>query len=142
MSGIRRFDRPGNSCWHVYLIECADGSLYTGIAKDVGARLAQHASGKGARYTRGRGPLVLAGKARCRGRSEALRAELGFKALTREAKVAILAAAGLARFVRIVRENISRSREAAGSSATVTPVRVASVRRKPRAATRRRRRAA
>ncbi len=128
--------------WFLYVLRCADGSLYTGIAKDVAARLAQHASGKGARYTRGRGPLVLVAKARCRGRSEALRAELGFKALTREAKAAVLASVGITRFVRMIRENISRSRDGRGTSATVTPVRAASVGRKSRVSARRRRPAA
>ena len=39
-------------CWYVYLIECRDGSLYTGIATDVDRRYAEHVAGKGARYTR------------------------------------------------------------------------------------------
>ena len=46
--------------WYVYLIECADGSLYTGIAVDVARRYAMHASGKGARYTRSHPPKRLA----------------------------------------------------------------------------------
>ena len=52
--------------WFVYLLRCADGSLYCGIARDVDKRLAQHEAGKGARYTRGRGPLTLLAKRRCR----------------------------------------------------------------------------
>ncbi|MBX2811531.1 MAG: GIY-YIG nuclease family protein [Myxococcales bacterium] len=47
--------------WWVYLVECRDYSLYTGIAKDVGERICLHAENKGARYTRGRAPLRLVG---------------------------------------------------------------------------------
>jgi putative endonuclease len=46
-------------CWYVYLIECRDGSVYTGIATDVARRHAEHAAGKGARYTRSHPPLRL-----------------------------------------------------------------------------------
>ena len=45
--------------WWVYIIRCKDGSFYTGIARDVNRRLAVHEKGRGARYTRGRGPLQL-----------------------------------------------------------------------------------
>src|SRR5258706_10178717 len=45
--------------WFVYMLKCGDGSLYTGIARDVDARLAKHRKGSGARYTRGRAPLEL-----------------------------------------------------------------------------------
>ncbi|HET8715147.1 MAG TPA: GIY-YIG nuclease family protein [Holophagaceae bacterium] len=45
--------------WTVYLLRCGDGTLYCGIARDAEARLAQHQAGKGAKYTRGRGPLKL-----------------------------------------------------------------------------------
>ncbi|MFD2169107.1 GIY-YIG nuclease family protein [Tumebacillus lipolyticus] len=44
---------------YVYLLECGDGSLYTGVAKDLWRRIALHEAGKGAKYTRGRGPLTL-----------------------------------------------------------------------------------
>ena len=72
--------------WFVYLARCADGTLYCGVAKDVAARLAQHDAGKGARYTRGRGPLELVAKRRCASHGDALRLELAVKALTREEK--------------------------------------------------------
>jgi putative endonuclease len=75
-----------NDPWFVYLARCADGTLYCGVAKDVAARLAQHDAGKGARYTRGRGPLVLVAKRRCASRGDALRLELAVKALPREEK--------------------------------------------------------
>ncbi len=47
------------SDWFVYILKCVDGTLYTGIAIDVQARLEKHRLGKGAKYTRGRGPLEL-----------------------------------------------------------------------------------
>lgn len=85
----------------LYVLRCADGSLYTGIADDVAARLEKHASGKGAKYTRGRGPLTLVAKTRCRDRSLALRAELAFKRLSRSDKELVLARPrGLLAFVR------------------------------------------
>ncbi len=77
--------------WHLYLARCADGSLYCGIARDVSARVAAHDAGRGARYTRGRGPLVLLLTRRCRDRSQALRLELLVKALPRADKLAAAA---------------------------------------------------
>jgi len=49
---------PG-SAWQVYLLRCADGSFYTGIARDLSARIDSHNRGTGAKYTRGRGPVKL-----------------------------------------------------------------------------------
>lgn len=72
--------------WFVYLVRCADGSLYTGIAKDVAERIRAHDAGKGARYTRGRGPLTLCATRRCLTKGAALRLELGVKGLSRAAK--------------------------------------------------------
>ncbi len=72
--------------WFVYLIECADGSLYTGITVDVAARFQAHRQGKGARYTRSHPPLrVLATEAHP-DRSAASRAEYRIKQLSAEAK--------------------------------------------------------
>jgi len=67
--------------WFVYVLECEDGSLYTGIALDVQARFAQHCAGKGARYTRARPPRRLLASFECEGRSEALRREAAIKRL-------------------------------------------------------------
>ena len=75
--------------WFVYIARCRDGSLYTGIARDVAARIAAHDEGRGARYTRGRGPLALCAKKRCATQSEALKLELAVKALTRAEKLAL-----------------------------------------------------
>ena len=76
--------------WSLYVLRCGDGSLYTGIALDVARRLEEHRDGRGARYTRGRGPLSVIAKVRCRDRSAALRAEIAFKRLPRERKESIL----------------------------------------------------
>lgn len=76
--------------WHVYLLRCADGSCYCGIAMDVGRRLAQHNGllPGGARYTRGRRPVTLLASAACGSRSEALQAEYRVKRLPRQKKLA------------------------------------------------------
>lgn len=68
--------------WHVYIVQCADGSLYTGITTDVARRLREHDSGKGAKYTRARGPLQLLGCETHPDRSSASRAEYAIKQLT------------------------------------------------------------
>lgn len=72
--------------WFVYVARCGDGSLYCGIARDVAARLRAHESGKGARYTRGRGPLVVHALRRCKDKSDALRLEIAVKRLPRSRK--------------------------------------------------------
>ena len=74
----------------VYIVRCADGTLYTGIAADVDKRLALHQSGKGAKYTRGRGPLTVVYREECADKSAALRRELEVKALPREKKLALI----------------------------------------------------
>ena len=76
--------------WFLYLIECADGSLYTGIATDVDARFTAHASGKGARYTRARKPVRVMASFELAGRSEASRAEYFVKRLTPRQKRALI----------------------------------------------------
>lgn len=72
--------------WYLYILRCGDGSLYTGITTDVCRRLAAHRQGKGAKYTRGRGPLELAYQESCGSHSDALRRELAVKALPRAEK--------------------------------------------------------
>jgi putative endonuclease len=67
--------------WFLYLIECSDGSLYTGIATDVEARFAKHLSGEGARYTRSHPPLAVRASFQLGGRAEASRAEYWVKRL-------------------------------------------------------------
>jgi ribosome-associated protein len=72
--------------WFAYLIECQDGSIYTGIAVDVGARYAAHESGKGARYTRSHPPKRLLAAVACADRSEASREEYRIKRLSHSEK--------------------------------------------------------
>jgi putative endonuclease len=78
--------------WHVYLARCADDTLYCGIAVDVAARVMAHDAGRGARYTRGRGPLELLAVRRCRDHGLALRIEHAVKRLPRAEKLALAAA--------------------------------------------------
>ena len=73
--------------WIVYMLECADNSLYTGITTDLDRRLAEHATGKGARYTKGRGPFRLVYRETCVGRAEASRRETAIKLLDRAKKL-------------------------------------------------------
>lgn len=73
--------------WKLYILRCGDGSLYTGITTDVEARLEAHRSGKGAKYTRGRGPLELVYSEECGTHSDALKRELEIKALTKTEKM-------------------------------------------------------
>ena len=75
--------------WFVYLIECRDGSVYTGIATDVARRYAQHAAGKGARYTRAHPPVRLLASFPYPDRSAASRAEYAIKQLTPARKRAL-----------------------------------------------------
>ena len=76
--------------WHVYLLECADGSYYTGITIDVARRYEEHLSGKGARYTRSHKPVRLVVSQPVGTQSQALRAELLIKSLPKEKKLAAL----------------------------------------------------
>jgi putative endonuclease len=73
--------------WFLYVLECVDGTLYTGISNDVEARLQKHNQGKGAKYTAGRRPVVLKGWIGYAGRSEASKAEYAFKQLNKEQKI-------------------------------------------------------
>ncbi|MBR4098778.1 MAG: GIY-YIG nuclease family protein [Clostridium sp.] len=78
--------------WYVYMLRCRDDTLYTGITDDVERRLKAHQSGKGAKYTRGRGPVVLVYTEECPDKSVALRREYQIKQLTRKEKDALRAA--------------------------------------------------
>ena len=74
------------SVWYLYILCCKDGTLYTGITTDVEKRLEVHRSGKGAKYTRGRGPLELVYSETCGSHSQALKREWEIKALSRSEK--------------------------------------------------------
>jgi putative endonuclease len=78
--------------WFVYLIECSNGSIYTGIAIDVDRRYAEHVAGKGARYTRSWPPLRLLARFEYPDRAAASRAEHAIKQLTPARKRALCAA--------------------------------------------------
>jgi putative endonuclease len=76
--------------WQLYLVRCADGSLYTGIATDVERRFAEHQAGRGAKYLRGRGPLQLVYRQPAGDRGQALRLELAIKRLSKQEKEALV----------------------------------------------------
>lgn len=79
---------PKTSPYHVYIIECSDGSYYTGIARDVVLRIRQH-NGLvlgGGKYTRSRRPVLLVYSEKCNSKSEALKRECEIKSLSREQK--------------------------------------------------------
>ena len=76
--------------WWVYILRCADGTLYTGMTDDTERRVAAHNAGKGAKYTRGRGPATLVYRELCATRSEALKRESAIKRLPREKKLQLI----------------------------------------------------
>lgn len=75
--------------WWVYMLRCADGTLYTGSTDNVERRAAAHNSGKGAKYTRGRGPVAVVYRECCEDKSAALRREAQIKRLSRGGKLAL-----------------------------------------------------
>jgi pyrroline-5-carboxylate reductase len=75
--------------WTVYLLRCADDTLYTGIARDLGRRVAQHDAGRGAKYTRGRGPVAVLWSETKRTQGAALRREAEIKSWPRAEKLAL-----------------------------------------------------
>ena len=76
--------------WHVYMVRCADASLYTGCTNDLLKRVAAHNAGKGARYTRSRGPVKVVWSVRVKDRSAALSREARVKQLTRAEKLQLV----------------------------------------------------
>ena len=77
---------PEAKTWYVYLLECKDGSIYTGIAINVAARFAVHCAGKGARYTRAHPPLKILASVACENMATALRTEIRIKKMRAAAK--------------------------------------------------------
>ena len=73
--------------WTVYILQCGDGRLYTGITSDLARRVRQHAAGRGARFTRSFGVAGVRYTERCRTRSAALKREAALKRLTRARKL-------------------------------------------------------
>lgn len=74
------------STWNVYILRCSDDTLYTGITKDLSRRLAEHDSGNGSRYTRGRLPVELVYSETVDSHSDALRRETEIKKMPRQEK--------------------------------------------------------
>lgn len=77
--------------WYLYILRCKDGTLYTGITDDVQRRFAQHSAGKGAKYTRGRGPLELVYQEECGSHGDASRREYEVHHMTRKQKLELIA---------------------------------------------------
>ncbi len=90
--------RRGRKDWTVYILRCGDGSLYTGIAKDVQARVKQHREGRGANYTRTRLPVELLYQQEGLTHSKALIREAKIKAMSRSMKEEIIRNEHRARF--------------------------------------------
>jgi predicted GIY-YIG superfamily endonuclease len=78
--------------WQVYIVECADSSLYTGIARDLTSRIEQHNAGTGAKYTRSRLPVRLLYCEDQPDRSSASQREASIKSLKRAEKLELIAA--------------------------------------------------
>ena len=76
----------------VYILKCADGTLYTGYTTDVTKRVARHNAGKGAKYTRARRPVTLGFVWECLDRSDALRMERRIKRRSRAEKILLMEA--------------------------------------------------
>ncbi len=79
--------------WTLYILECGDGTLYTGITNDLEARLLKHRGGKGAKYTSGRGPLEVVYSETFDSRSLASKRESQIKAMSRQQKLELIATA-------------------------------------------------
>ncbi len=72
--------------WYLYMVQCSDGTLYTGITNDLPRRISEHNSGTASRYTRSRLPVKLVYRESCRNKSSALKKEYRIKSLSREEK--------------------------------------------------------
>ena len=87
----RQFARgPFRDMWSVYLLRCVDGTLYCGISTDVDAHVVVHNAGKGAKYTRSRLPVVLVWQAAMKSATDARKAEVDLKRLSKKEKEALI----------------------------------------------------
>ena len=86
----KRGPRRRGEKWFLYILKCADASLYTGITKDLERRLQMHLEGKGARYTRTRLPVEMVYQEICRTRTDALVRECAVKTLPKPKKLALI----------------------------------------------------
>ena len=77
--------------YYIYILKCKDGTLYTGITNDLERRMAEHEAGRGAKYTKGRGPLQLVYQEICGDRGTASKREIEIKSLDRKSKLLLAA---------------------------------------------------
>lgn len=77
--------------FYIYILQCADGTLYTGYTVDIEKRVKEHNAGKASKYTRSRLPVQCVYNEECLSKSEALKRELEIKTLTRKQKLALIA---------------------------------------------------
>jgi putative endonuclease len=83
--------RKGSDIWHIYMVRCSDGTLYTGITNDLKKRIEAHNSGKeGARYTRSRRPVKLVYSEQVESKSAAAKLEYQLKKLPRLKKIRLI----------------------------------------------------
>jgi predicted GIY-YIG superfamily endonuclease len=109
--------------WTLYIVRCRDGSHYTGITNDLARRLTMHDAGTGARYTRGRGPVVLVYVEACDDRGAASRREWAVKQLSTAAKRALVASRPRPRRPRVkakVKTSAKTSAKASAKAPTST----------------------
>jgi putative endonuclease len=83
---IRTMESGKNEPWFLYILECNDGSFYTGVTKDLDRRVSEHNAGKASRYTRIRLPVTLRYHEKCSGRAAALVRECEVKGYSRKKK--------------------------------------------------------
>jgi putative endonuclease len=86
--------------WIIYVLQCSDGTLYTGISNNVDRRLKEHNAGTASKYTRGRRPVKLLASWRVADKSTALRTEHRVKALSREEKLRAIKVKSISRFLK------------------------------------------
>jgi putative endonuclease len=84
---------PSSKKWFAYILECGDGTLYTGVTNDLDRRVRRHNAGTGARYTRARLPVRLVYREPCADRAAAQRRERAIKAMPRNLKLALISGA-------------------------------------------------
>jgi predicted GIY-YIG superfamily endonuclease len=76
----------GRGVWHLYILACRDGSLYTGVTNDLMRRIEMHGKGTASKYTRSRRPVRMIYEEACKSRSDALKKEALVKGMTRSKK--------------------------------------------------------
>ena len=96
MQGMTQVVKSPPTTWELYILECSDGTFYTGITNNMERRLQQHNAGSAARYTRGRRPVALRYREPCGGRSQALVREAAVKRLARHEKLQLINLTGIA----------------------------------------------